>query len=89
MVNNASSQDYVSQLQLMDILPVKGDYSTGNFERISDFRLKYDSIQSIEIENRKDTGSSEEKFRALTMRSRIPIKHLISGYGKCRKECNA
>ena len=63
MVNNASSQDYVSQLQLMDILPVKGDYSTGNFERISDFRLKYDSIQSIEIENRKDTGSSGRKVQ--------------------------
>ncbi len=63
MVNNASSQDYVSQLQLMDILPVKGDYSTGNFERLSDFRLKYDSIQSIEIENRKDTGSSGRKVQ--------------------------
>ncbi|MBE5980298.1 MAG: doubled motif LPXTG anchor domain-containing protein [Paenibacillaceae bacterium] len=63
MVNNASAQDYVSQLQLMDILPVKGDYSTGNFERLSDFRLKYDSIQSIEIENRKDTGSSGRKVQ--------------------------
>ncbi|MFW6680136.1 doubled motif LPXTG anchor domain-containing protein [Lacrimispora sp. AGF001] len=63
MVNNASAQDYVSQLQLMDILPVKGDYSTGNFERLSDFRLKYDSIQSIEIENRKDTGSTGRKVQ--------------------------
>ncbi|MDW2800467.1 doubled motif LPXTG anchor domain-containing protein [Clostridium boliviensis] len=63
MVNNASAQDYVSQLQLMDIMPVKGDYSTSKFERLSDFRLKYDSIQSIEIENRKDNGESGRKVR--------------------------
>ena len=63
MVNNASAQDYVSQLQLMDILPVKGDFSTGNFGRLSDFRLKYDSIQSIAIENRKDSGSSGRKVQ--------------------------
>lgn len=63
MVNNASAQDYVSQLQLMDIMPVKGDFSTSKFERLSDFRLKYDSIQSIEIENRKDNGDSGRKVR--------------------------
>lgn len=61
MVNNASTQDYVTQLQLMDIMPVKGDY--GNIERLSDFRLKYDSVQSIAIENRKDTGSSGRKIQ--------------------------
>jgi uncharacterized surface anchored protein len=52
--NNASATDYITQMQFMDILPVKGDYSTGNFERLSDYRLKYDGIISIAIENRTD-----------------------------------
>uniref|UniRef100_UPI0006D00F4B hypothetical protein n=1 Tax=Clostridium sp. NkU-1 TaxID=1095009 RepID=UPI0006D00F4B len=53
-VNNVSATDYITQLQLMDILPVKGDYSTGNFERLSDYRLKFEDIVSVSIENRTD-----------------------------------
>ena len=53
-VNNVSATDYITQLQLMDILPVKGDYSTGNFERLSDYRLKFENIVSVSIENRTD-----------------------------------
>ncbi len=64
-VNNASAYNYVTQLQLMDILPVKGDYSTGNFERLSDFRLKYVGIESVAIENSadKDTGRKLDGFQ--------------------------
>ncbi|ADL06780.1 doubled motif LPXTG anchor domain-containing protein [Lacrimispora saccharolytica] len=54
-VNNASANDYITQLQLMDILPAPGDYSTGNFNRISDYRLKFEDIVSIVIENRSDS----------------------------------
>ena len=60
-VNNASANDFITRLQLMDILPVKGDYSTGNFERLSDYRLKYVGIESIAIENRKDNGADGRK----------------------------
>ena len=66
MVNNASDLDYVSQLQLMDILPVKGDFSTGNINRLSDFRLKFEHIQSITIENRKDGNDPERKVSDFT-----------------------
>ncbi|WP_077612821.1 doubled motif LPXTG anchor domain-containing protein [Clostridium sp. Marseille-P2415] len=59
-VNNASATDFVTQLQLMDILPVKGDYSTGNFERLSDYRLGYENIQSIAIENRTDNTAGRK-----------------------------
>lgn len=63
-VNNASAVNYVTQLQFMDILPVEGDYSAGNLERLSDYRLKYEEIQSIAIENRTDNtaGRKVEDF---------------------------
>jgi len=63
-VNNASASDIITKLQLMDILPVKGDYSTGNFERYSDYQLKYEEIVSIAIENRTDhkEGRKVEDF---------------------------
>jgi uncharacterized surface anchored protein len=54
MVNNDSPSNFITQLQFMDILPVQGDYSTGGFDRKSDYRLKYVGIESIDIENRKD-----------------------------------
>lgn len=69
MVNNLSEQDYVSKLQVMDILPEIGDYSTGKFDRKSDYRLKFDRIQSVQIENNKDTPQS---------RRDVPYKILYS-----------
>jgi uncharacterized surface anchored protein len=59
IVNNASSNDYVTQLQLMDILPDKEDYSTGDFDRLSDYHLKFDGIESIAIEN--TTGNERQR----------------------------
>lgn len=59
-VNNAAADNYVTQLQLMDILPVKGDYSTGNFGRLSDYRLKYVGIESVAIENRTDSNAGRK-----------------------------
>ena len=63
-VNNASASDFITKLQLMDILPAKGDFSTGSFERFSDYRLKYEGIVSIAIENRTDNkeGRKVENF---------------------------
>ena len=65
MVNNLSAQDYVSKLQVMDILPEIGDYSTGDFDRKSDFRLKFDSIQSVQIENIKDNIKRDIPYNIL------------------------
>jgi uncharacterized surface anchored protein len=60
MVNNDSTSNFITQLQFMDILPVQGDYSTGGFDRKSDYRLKYVGIQSIAIENRMDHDSGRK-----------------------------
>lgn len=60
MVNNDSTGNFITQLQFMDILPVQGDYSTGGFDRKSDYRLKYVGIKSIDIENRKDNDSGRK-----------------------------
>ncbi len=61
-VNNDSKTNYVSQLQLMDILPVKGDLNIDSNNRLSDYRLRFENIQSISIENRKDDGTSGRKL---------------------------
>ncbi|WP_124067234.1 doubled motif LPXTG anchor domain-containing protein [Clostridium sp. E02] len=65
-VHNSSDVDYVSQLSLMDILPVKGDRSTGGFERLSDYRLKFEGIESIQIENRTKESPSDRKTEDFT-----------------------
>ena len=61
-VNNDSKTNYVTQLQLMDILPAKGDLNTDSNNRLSDYRLRFEHIESISIENRKDDGTSGRKL---------------------------
>lgn len=60
-INNDSTTNYVSKLQLMDILPAKGDLNADSNNRLSDYRLKFENIQSISIENQKDESNPGRK----------------------------
>lgn len=60
VVNNVTAGDYVTQLQIMDILPTVGDYSAGEIDRLSDFQLKYGEIEKIEIENPVSSGAGRK-----------------------------
>jgi uncharacterized surface anchored protein len=60
-INNDSSTNYVSSLQLMDILPTKGDLNADSNDRLSDYRIRFENIQSISIENKKDDSDPGRK----------------------------
>lgn len=62
-INNDSKTNYVTKLQLMDILPAVGDLNADKNKRFSDYHLKFEDIQSISIENQKDESTPERKVK--------------------------
>ena len=58
-ISNDSTTNYITKLQLMDILPAKRDLNADGNHRLSDYPISFDQIESMTIEH----ISSEETER--------------------------